>query len=161
MRAFRWRSFAAGLSSHSRQSPTNSSPEWGRGAKVLVPWSPNSGRNRWVKSGLLCGVCCSGWPPFHQPLVRCPLTRRRQRLCSTQVVKNSLNKALYNAMYDSQNLHGRSTEVLNLIHATHHTTNQNWQQDSTLRLGCLFLPTTFFNFSASNGCIFKLLTWTL
>ena len=124
MRAFRWRSFAAGLSSHSRQSPTNSSPEWGRGAKVLVPWSPNSGRNRWVKSGLLCGVCCSGWPPFHQPLVRCPLTRRRQRLCSTQVVKNSLNKALYNAMYDSQNLHGRSTEVLNLIHATHHTTNK-------------------------------------
>ena len=80
MRAFRWRSSAAGLSSHSRQSPTNSSPGRGRGAKVLVPWSLNSGRNRWIKSGLLFGVCCSGWPPFHQPLVRCPRTRRRQRL---------------------------------------------------------------------------------
>ena len=63
MRAFRWRSSAAGLSSHSRQSPTNSSPGRGRGAKVLVLWSPNSGRNRWKNQVYFVVLVAQAGPP--------------------------------------------------------------------------------------------------
>ena len=73
MRAFRWRSSAAGLSSHSRQSPTNSSPGRGRGAKVLVPWSPNSGRNRWKNQVYCVVLVAQAGPPSTSPWSGAPV----------------------------------------------------------------------------------------
>ena len=125
MRAFRWRSSAAGLSSHSRQSPTNSSPGRGRGAKVLVPWSPNSGRNRWKNQVYFVVLVAQAGPPSTSRWSGAPVRGKGRDCAQLRLFKtHSTRHALYNAMYDSQNLHGRSNEVLNLIHTTHHTTNK-------------------------------------
>ena len=137
MRAFRWRSSAAGLSSHSRQSPTNSSPGRGRGAKVLVPWSPNSGRNRWKNQVYCVVLVAQAGPPSTSPWSGAPVRGEGRdsaqlRLFETHSTRQCTMQCTTHKIYTADRLRFSSTWLITRL--TKLTTRLNSQARLSLPL---------------------------